>query len=168
MTFQLANLRGQSVPPITEKKVKAGQEFLKGALLKLTAGEYEECGADPAVVNAVAESDFGPNTLGWSRLPTFGFPPGYMQAVETQPNIRFSAEYVGDIDAAVEGVNYGVVLSADNYWRVDLTDTGNDVVRLISKSWHDMLSYGFVDESVAESVTLGRNRVIVEFVTPQV
>lgn len=167
MTFQLANLRGQSVPPVTERAVTDGQVFKAGALLVLAAGKYSECGADPGVVDAIALSDFGPNDLGWSRLPTFGFPPGFMQVQETQPNVRFSAEYVGDIDAAVIGTKYGVVRGSDLLWRVDFGELGNDVVKLISKDWHDMLEYTYVDESVEHTTTLGRNRVIVEFVTPQ-
>lgn len=169
MTFILGNLRGQSVPPVTERPVKDGASWEKGALLKLNAGEYEECGADPTVVDAIALTAAGPAdpAVTFTTLPTREFPPGFAQGQETQPNVRFTAEYVGDVDAAVVGTKYGVVKGSDGLWRVDFTDTTNDVVKLISKDWVEMLEYTYVHESVEHTVVKGSNRVLVEFVTPQ-
>lgn len=161
--FQLATLTGRSLPPITERAAKSGSTWIMGALLKITAGEYEECGADPTRVDAVSLSGVGPDTSGFNRLGVKGFPPGFCQGVETMEGKRFSAEFVGDIDAAVEGVNYGVVRGGDKVWRVDFTETVATVVRLESKAWRNMLTYEFTDESVEEDVVKGANRVIVTF-----
>lgn len=169
--FQLARLRGQSLPTIEEYDVADSETtFEKGSLLLLTSGELVEAGADPGEVDFVSLSAHGAEPAGLSgasgfnRLGTRGFPPGRMQGVRVADNVYFSAEFVGDVEAAVVGTFYGVVKGADGIWRVDLTDTGNDVVELVSKDWNQMLTYDFVHESVEDSVTKGRNRVIVRFV----
>lgn len=171
--FQLANLRGMEMPAVDELPVAdAETTFEKGSLLIITTGELNECGADPTEVDGVALSGHGaeptplagPTAGGFNMLGTRGFPPGRMQFIRPRKGLRFSAEFVGDVEAAVVGTFYGVVKGSDGIWRVDFTDAGNDVVELISKDWNQMLTYDFVDESVAQTTTLGRNRVIVEFV----
>jgi hypothetical protein len=171
MSFQLATLRGEAVPAVDELDVAdAEASFEKGALLIITAGELAEVGENPTEVDGVALTAYGPEPAslsgagGFNRLGTRGFPPGRMQFIRPRKGLRFSAEFVGDVEAATVGTFYGVTLGADGLWRVDFAKLANDVVELISKDWNQMLSYDYEHEATPEEVTLGRNRVIVEFI----
>lgn len=135
MSFHTARLHATKVPPVKELAVAAGQAFKKGALLlKNASGLYAECGADPTVVSAIAESDFGTSTGIGNHLGADGFPPGMMQGTKVQGEQPFHAEYVGTLPAA-PGASYGVVRDTDLRWKVDFSDTTNLVVRLISLEW---------------------------------
>lgn len=135
MSFITARLHGTKVPPVRELVVASGQAFSKGALLIRDAnGAWAECGADPAVVGAVAESDFGVDASGFSRLGRSEFPPGFMQATKVQGEQSFHAEYVGVLPAAAGG-SYGVVRDTDGRWKVDFADVVNQVVRLVNLEW---------------------------------
>lgn len=169
--FQLANLRGQSLPAVDELAVAAAETtFEKGSLLLIVSSELTECGTNPTEVDGVALSGHGPEPAslsgagGFNRLGVRGFPPGFMQFIRPRKGLRFSSEFIGDVEAASVGTFYGVTKGADGIWRTDFTKTGNDVVELISKDWNQMLSYEFEHESVEETEVLGRNRVIVEFI----
>lgn len=133
MSFRAARLRSGMTPPIREKAVAAAAVFEAGALLLVDgAGKYAECGADPAAIAAVAESAYGPDTSGFNRLGTKGFPPGYMQGCLVAREQPFTAEYVGALPAA-NGGSYGVVRDSDNRWKVDFTDTTNTRVKLVNR-----------------------------------
>ncbi len=135
MTFIVARLHGTKVPPVKELPVAVDEEFETGALLIRDGdGAWAECGADPTVVGAIAESGFGPDTSGFNRLGHKEFPPGMMQATKVQGEQPFHAEYTGTLPAAAGGA-YGVVRGADSLWRVDFSDTTNQVIRLVSIEW---------------------------------
>lgn len=154
MSFQLANLRGSMLPRMVEKTVASGQSFNRGALLLMDSnGQYAECGADPAAIAAVANSDYGTDTTGYIRTGHKEFPPGSMQGISIANQVVFSAEYVGTLPAA-EGGSFGVVKDTDGRWKVDFTDTTNQRVKLVGLSWTQS--------------PLNRNRVIVEFLSANV
>lgn len=135
MSFIVARLHGTKVPPVKELPVAAGAAFETGALLIRDAnGAWAECGADPAVVGAVAESGFGADTSGFAHLGRKEFPTGFMQATKVQGEQHFHAEYVGTLPAAAGGA-YGVVRDTDSRWKVDFADTTNQVVRLVNIEW---------------------------------
>lgn len=148
MSFITARLRSQSTPKIREKAVAVGQVFSLGALLLVDSnGAYAECGADPAAIAAVAESDFGPDLSGFNRLNVSGFPPGYMQATSIESEQAFHAEYVGALPAAPGG-SYGVVRDTDGRWKVDFGETTATRLKYV-KPWGE--------------APLNRNRVVVIF-----
>lgn len=135
MSFVLAHLNSTKVPRAVEKPVAAGADFSRGALLLVDAnGAYAECGADPAAIAAVAESDYGVDASGFNPVGKKEFPPGYMQGMSVQNETVFHAEYVGTLPAA-EGGSYGVVRDTDGRWKVDFSDTVNTRVRLVNLSW---------------------------------
>lgn len=132
MSFKLAHLKGARIPPTLTKDGAAGADWLAGALLVMDAnGDWAECGADPASIAAVALGDYGADTSGFVRTGRKEFPPGQAQAVAVANEVAFRAQYVGALPAAVGG-SYGVVLDADNKWKVDFGDAVNTRVKLIS------------------------------------
>ena len=130
MSFRPAKLRpGGDVPEIYERPVKAAEVWPVGALLKEnTSGEWEECGADPTVIAAVALSGYG-NSLAYGTLRLDGFPPGYCQAALVRRGLPFRAKYVGTLGTI--GTSYGVVVDSDGDWKVDFSDTTNVSVKLV-------------------------------------
>lgn len=135
MSFIVARLHGTKVPPVRELPVASGQAFKTGALLiRDNNGAWVECGADPVLVGAIAESDFGVDASGFSRLGRSEFPPGMMQATKVQGEQPFHAEYVDSLPAAAGGA-YGVVRDTDGRWKVDFADVVNQVVRLVNLDW---------------------------------
>lgn len=133
MSFITGRLHGTKVPPVKELPVASGAAFEAGALLLVDAnGAYAECGADPAVIAAVAESGFGVDASGFNRLGRKEFPPGMMQATKVQGEQPFIAEYVGTLPAANGGA-YGVIRDTDSRWKVDFAETVNTRVRLLGR-----------------------------------
>lgn len=129
MSFRPATLQGQSITPARELPLADSEDFEPGALLLVSSGEFAECGADPSAVAAVAVTGAGPDAEGF-RLPARKeFPPNRIQGIIIQEGQRFSAEYVGTLGSI--GTAYGVVKDSDNNWKVDFTDTTNDVVTLV-------------------------------------
>jgi hypothetical protein len=154
MSFQLANLKGAALPRMVEKVVAAGQSFLRGAALLVDSNDnYAECGADPAAIAAIANSDYGTDATGFIRTGHKEFPVGYMQGISVAHQVVFSAEYVGTLPAAAGG-SYGIVKGGDGKWRVDFTETVNTRLKLVSLEW--------------TRAPLNRNRVLVEFLTANV
>lgn len=132
MSFIPSHIDGQKMVRTIERPVAAGSDFQDGALLLANASnEFAECAADPAVIGAVAASGAGPDTDGFNRLGTRGFPPGYVQAHWVGDEQVFSAEYVGALPAAAGG-SYGVVKDTDGRWKVDFAETVNTRVKLQS------------------------------------
>lgn len=149
MSFQLAHLDGARVPRTVEKPVAAGASFARGALLLVDAnGAYAECGADPAAVAAVSNSDYGSDASGFNPTGRMEFPPGFMQGTSVQGEHVFSAEYVGTLPAAGGG-SYGVVKDTDGRWKVDFGETTNTRVKLVNLGW--------------TRSPLNKNRVLVSF-----
>lgn len=136
MSFVTARLRGTMTAPIREKPVAAGQVWSRGALLVMDAnGAWAECGADPAAIAAVAETDYGPNTTGFVHTGRNEFPPGFCQATLVSRDQTFHALYMGALPAAA-GASYGVTRDADGLWKVDFAKTaGTARVKLISIDW---------------------------------
>lgn len=88
-----------------------GAEFIEGALVVLTAGEVDECGADPALILGTALHDAGADP-----------DPSVLLVALADANATFvmqgtSAPALTDI-----GVEYGVAKHADGHWIVDKTD----------------------------------------------
>lgn len=133
MSFTAGRMMAAHTPRVRELPVAAGAGFLRGALLVKDAnGAWAECGADPAAVAAVAESDYGADTSGFIHTAKKEFPPGYMQATLVSDEQSFIAEYTGTLPAA-DGGSYGVVRSADSKWRVDFGETTALVVKLVGR-----------------------------------
>jgi hypothetical protein len=134
MSFFAARLQAMGGTPRTrELVVAAGQAFYRGALLvKDSNGAWAECGADPAAVAAVANSDFQADTTGFSHLGRSEFPPGYMQATKVSDEQPFLAKYVGSLPAA-DGASYGVVRDTDGLWKVDFAEVTTLVVKLVGR-----------------------------------
>jgi hypothetical protein len=132
MSFILAELDAQSIPRARELPVAAAQAFLRGAALLVNASnQYAECGADPAAIAAIAESDYGTDTGGFGGHGTKEFPPGHMQGTLLEGR-KFRARYVGSLPAA-DGGSYGIVKDADGLWKVDFTDTTATRVKLVGR-----------------------------------
>lgn len=132
MTFILARPQGVAVPRIVERNVAAAQAWSLGALLLVDAnGAYAECGASPALLFGVAESDYGPDTSGFNFYGREGFPPGKMQATKAK-GMTFRAEYEGSLPVA-DGGTYNVIRSADGKWRVNFALTAAPRVTLVGR-----------------------------------
>lgn len=143
MSFKLARAKSQSIPREKQKALAAGAAFKKGALLLVNANdEYAECGADPALIAAVADTGAGASTEIGNRLGKEEFPPGFMQGIAVQDEVEFRARYVGALPGAVGG-SYGVVKDADGFWKVDFTDAVNTRVKYVR-------NYGLSPENLPE------------------
>lgn len=119
MSFRQARLDAGHTPKVLEKVVAPMAAFTKGALLLDVAGVWTECGADPAVIGAVAQSDYLADVTGFSHTARTEFPPGSMQGMLVRDGVRFLAEKVlVGIDPVV-GSEYGVILDTDGRWKID-------------------------------------------------
>lgn len=133
MSFQLAHPVGTAVPRVVQKPLAGGYAALEGALILADASDnFAECGADPAAIGAVAISAGGTDTSGFVRFGKKEFPPGFMQGIVWDPNVIFSARYVGGLPAA-NGASYGVVKDADGYWKVDFTEVAATRCKLVDR-----------------------------------
>ncbi len=114
---------------VVEYTLKSAATFLINALVKLTLGEVEESGADPAAV------------LGIAADPTSQSLPGHVSGGVLGESSKIGV-YVADEDAEFSwevqttaptdaniGVAYGVV-KASNVWYIDLTETTATVVKI--------------------------------------
>jgi hypothetical protein len=133
MSFILADTDSLGVGRIVEKPVAAAQAWERGALLVANGtDQWTECGADPALIAAVAESAAGADTSGFNILGRKEFPANFCQAAAVQNNRRFRARFIGSVPGNDGGL-FGVVKDADNLWKVDFTDVVNTRVKLISR-----------------------------------
>lgn len=136
MSFQPAHAK-QNVGRVRQRNVAASQSFLRGALLLVDAnGDYEECGADPANIAAVALSDYGTGSGALYPIGSKEFPPGKMQGALLSVTEDWTAEYVGSLPANPGG-SYGVVKDSDGRWKVDFGETVATRVRLIDRDVTD-------------------------------
>ena len=132
MSFIAARLRAGHTPKVKERALAVGATGKKGAALVVdTDGNYATAGADPDVIAAFAQSDYGPDTSGFSHLGVHEFPPGYMQGVSVEDLQPFHGMYVGTLPAATGG-SYGIVLDTDGLWKVDFDETVNTVFQLVT------------------------------------
>lgn len=127
---------GGFVPPIVEKALAAGYAEEQGALLIVNgSGQFAACGADPALVAAVALTPGGTDSSGFNILGHKEFPPGYMQGIAVRGQ-EFRAPYVGTLPAA-DGGQYGVIRDADGVWKVDFDEVVNVVLTLVGRLTND-------------------------------
>ena len=114
---------------VAEHTLKSAATFLIHALVKLTSGEVEESGSDPAAV------------LGIAADPTSQSLPGHVSGgvlgrdskigvyiADTEAEFSWPVQTTEPGDANV-GVAYGVV-KASNVWYIDLTETTATVVKI--------------------------------------
>jgi hypothetical protein len=80
----------------------------------------------------VTLSPGGTDTSGFNRFAKKEFPPGRMQAYAMNPDVTFSAKYVGTLPGA-NGALYGVVRDTDLDWKVDFAETVNTRLKLIDR-----------------------------------
>ncbi len=108
---------------------KAAQTFVNGALVKLTSGEVEECGADPSAVLgiALAPASLGLATAGsiWggTKIPVF---------VPTPTDLVFVASATTPVFATHVKTAYGVVKSTN--WLLDISETSATVFEVVDVS----------------------------------
>ncbi len=125
MSFKVARLEAGHTPRTRELVVATvpAQAFTKGALLLAdAANNWAECGADPAVIGAVALSDYLADTSGFSHTARTEFPTGSMQGALVRDGVRFIGEKViGGADPVV-GSEYGVILDVDGRWKIDTAE----------------------------------------------
>lgn len=123
---------GGFIPPLVEKALAAAYAEEQGALLVVNgSGQYAACGADPALVAAVANTPGGTDTSGFNILGHKEFPPGYMQGIPVRGTL-FRAPYVGTLPAA-DGGQYGVIRDADGIWKVDFDELAAPLVTLVGR-----------------------------------
>ncbi len=135
MSFIASRLRNGMTPKIKEVPLAAGASGLRGALMLLDANfAAATCGADPALIGGIAQSDYGTDTAGFIHTGKKEFPPGYIQLVSVADNQPFHAKYVGTLPAAAGG-SYGVILDSDGLWKVDFAETVNTRLKLINIDW---------------------------------
>lgn len=115
---------GIAVPLILERALAAGYASGQGALLLVNgSGQFAECGADPALIAAVANTPGGADTSGFNILGRREFPPNMMQGIYVGNNTRFMFPYMGTLPGA-DGATYGVTKDADGFWKMDFSKTG--------------------------------------------
>jgi len=163
MSFQLYNLRSQSMAKVIERDVADDESFFKGALLiENGAGDFEEVDngdyAYSGPIDGIALARYGTDgTVPYEGTPSFditggfGMNPGRMQAIQLGQGNRellFSALYVGDLPAGIGG-SYGVIRDTDGRWKVNFADTSATVVRLEDLRW--------------TADPINKNRVVVSF-----
>jgi len=133
MSFQLAYPVSNAVPRIVEKTLAGGYAGLEGALVLLDASDnFAECGADPAAIAGVTVSAGGTDSSGFVRFGKKEFPPGKMQAIAWQPDVAFTARFVGALPAA-NGGSYGVIRDTDLYWKVDFNEVAATRCKLVDR-----------------------------------
>lgn len=124
---------GGHIGDVVERPLAAAYAEEQGALLVVNgSGQYAACGANPALVAAVANNAGGTDTSGFNILGKKEFPAGYMQGINIAEGRRFRAFYVGALPAA-DGGQYGVIRDADGFWKVNFNDAVNVVVTLIGR-----------------------------------
>ena len=122
---------GGNVPRTVERPLAAGYASGQGALLLVDgSGNFAECGANPALIAAVANGPGGVDTSGFNILGHKEFPPGFMQGIAVQNNTRFLAPFIGTVGTV--GLTYGVTKDSDGFWKVDFTkNAANQRVTLL-------------------------------------
>jgi hypothetical protein len=134
MSFVLADSPHGQVPRILEKPLASGASFPQGSLVLLNgSGQWAECGADPVSIGGVAATPAGNNSTGFGWNAKQEFPPGYLQVITLNQDVRFRAKYTGTLPAA-DGGSYGVVKDGTTgLWLVDFSDTVATRVKLVGR-----------------------------------
>lgn len=99
-----------------------------GALLTVNSiDQWEECGADPALIGGVSLDEVGDGTGPLVPTGRREFPPYTCGAVIALEGVIFSGPFVGTPQIG----NYGLIKGADGVWRVDFAETVNTRVRVV-------------------------------------
>jgi len=153
MTFIPVPGRGGVLPLAREKAVASGGAWEDGGLLLVNASnEYAECAADPASIFAVALHAVGAGSGALYPVGRKEFPPNRAQGIWAGHEFGFIADYAGTL--GTPNTAYGVVRSADTFWRVDFAETVNTRLTLTD---------------IAQTVApLSQRRVRVKFLTANV
>lgn len=123
---------GGTIGAIVERPLAAAYAEEQGALLVVNgSGQYAACGADPALIAAVADTPGGTDASGFNILGHKEFPAGYMQGINIRDRV-FRAFYVGALPAA-DGGQYGVIRDSDGFWKVDFNEVDNPVLVLVGR-----------------------------------
>lgn len=125
MSFILADEQGEGIGNrVVERDIDTSTYAAEyGALLVVDgSGNYAECGADPATINAVALSRGGADTSGYNILGRKEFPSGKLIAVNPSGR-KFRCKYMNTLPSN-SGGTYGVTRDSDGFWKVDFSKTG--------------------------------------------
>ena len=141
MSFIAANAGlGDDMSLIVEKPMQLPVTYAEqqGALLVDDGnGNWAVCGANPALIGAVALTNGGADTTSLAGVGGFNirgrkeFPNNTMQGILVQNSIRFRAKFIGTIPATAGG-SYGVIRDTDGIWKVDFTNTATPRVKLVN------------------------------------
>ncbi len=102
--------------------ISAVASWRSGALLtlNLTTNQWEECGADPALIGGASLDEVGSGSGPLVPTGRREFPPLTCGACLVTPNVEFHAPFVGTADVG----DFGITKGADGIWRVDFAKTG--------------------------------------------
>lgn len=141
MSFIAADMGvgGGAIQPTVEKPMASPTTYAEaqGALLVDDGtGNWAVCGANPALIGAVALTPGGVDVTSVAGVGGFNirgrkeFPNNTMQGVLVQNSVRFRAKYAGVLPATTGG-SYGVVRDADGVWKVNFADAVNTRVKYL-------------------------------------
>jgi hypothetical protein len=135
MSFIVAtSMQGAELMPAIEKPMSSPSTYneQQGALLiDDGSGNWAVCGANPALIGAVALTPGGPDTTSLAGVGSFNirgrkeFPNNTMQATPVEDYTLFRAKTVGAAPANPVGSSYGVVRDTDGFWKVNFADVVN-------------------------------------------
>jgi hypothetical protein len=150
--FPIQVMGGYSPDRIRYIPVKAAESFIAGAMVKLTSGEAEECGADPSAWLGIA---LAPASLG---LATAGSPFGDSRGTKMIPvflvtpaDTLFIASATTPVQATHLGVAYGVVKSTN--WLLDISETSATIFEVYDVS-NSPQQEGFFVRALASRLTV--------------
>ncbi len=114
---------------VVEYTLKSAATFLVNALVKLTSGEVEESGADPAAILGIAADPTSQSLPGHVSGGVLGESSKIgVYVADEETEYSWEVQTTAPADANV-GVEYGVV-KASNVWYIDLTETTATVVKI--------------------------------------
>lgn len=123
---------GGTIGSIVEYPLATGYAEAQGALGFINgSGQFEACGADPALIAGVANTPGGTDSSGFNILGKKEFPPGYMQVIALRGR-RFRVPYIGSLPAA-DGGQYGVIRDSDGVWKVDFNEVVSVALTLVGR-----------------------------------
>lgn len=123
---------GGAIGQLPEYPLAVGYAEAQGALGFInSSGQFEACGADPALIGGVANTPGGTDTSGFNITGKKEFPAGYMQVIALRGR-RFRAPYIGSLPAA-DGGQYGVIRDSDGVWKIDFNEVVNVALTLVGR-----------------------------------
>ena len=108
--------------------IASNASWLSGALLFVNSSDqWEECGADPALIGGVSLDEVGTGAGPLVPLGRREFPNLTCGAIRTTDGRMFNGPYVGTPQIGT----YGLLKGTDGVWRVDFAETTNTRVRVV-------------------------------------